>query len=318
MTLQELLARKDLVDRLVSYHIVPRVRAHSGLLRANHSHTIAAADAAAGAAGDGKAPGKRHTMTSYAVSGDGNYWLRFSVDAKTGVPVVRDVQGNEARVVGADLDAGKSVVHGIDRVLLSGAAATGRAQQQRQRARAGQALAGRPLMRGALGGGPQAERRRPGRGARLPALARSTTNRTQTRPAPARPASPRPAPPRPNPSTHQPPIPPPRRVLPHPRGLCQVLCPQLQLPGRGPWLQRRRLACDRQGLVRHALRARQRRVRRGGGGGGAAAQGGRRWGGAVGRGARGGQHLPQVSPGWRAGGWWEPQGAGRLGFGEQA
>jgi hypothetical protein len=35
--------------------------------------------------------------------------------------LVRDSQGGAARVVGPDLDAGASVVHGIDRVLLSGA-----------------------------------------------------------------------------------------------------------------------------------------------------------------------------------------------------
>ncbi|KAI8476162.1 MAG: hypothetical protein J3K34DRAFT_464270 [Monoraphidium minutum] len=98
ITLDELAAqRPNLVDKLVAYHIAPRVKASSR-------------DLAASAKRSGGA---------YAVSGDPHYLLRFGVDAKGGL-LVRDAQGRAARVARADVDAGASVVHALDRVLLSG------------------------------------------------------------------------------------------------------------------------------------------------------------------------------------------------------
>ena len=102
VTLAELAARPDLADKLAAYHVMPRVRAASGALR--------------GGKGEG----------SYGVSGDPHYLLRFEVDPKGGSLLVRDPQGYTARVVTADIDAGRSVVHAIDRVLLSGGCLGGR------------------------------------------------------------------------------------------------------------------------------------------------------------------------------------------------
>jgi len=97
LSLAELTNRTDLLDKLVAYHIVPRARASAARL--------------AGKSKEG----------SYAVSGDPHYLLRFSADPKSGAVSVRDSQGNAARVLAADVDAGRSVVHGVDRVLMSGA-----------------------------------------------------------------------------------------------------------------------------------------------------------------------------------------------------
>lgn len=94
ITLAELAARPDLADKLVAYHVVPRTRASS--------------EAPAGAA--------------FGISGDPHYLLRFKPAGGGGTKglAVRDAQGNSAAVVAADIDAGASVVHAVDRVLLSG------------------------------------------------------------------------------------------------------------------------------------------------------------------------------------------------------
>jgi hypothetical protein len=44
----------------------------------------------------------------------------YMIKNKDGSLEVEDMQGNRAKVLRADLDAGKSVVHVIDRVLLNG------------------------------------------------------------------------------------------------------------------------------------------------------------------------------------------------------
>lgn len=121
MSLDELLQRPDLIDKLVAYHIAPRARAPMGALTAN---TAAAAAAAGTKQPAGNSSSK--AVGSYAVSGDPHYFLRFSADPKTGTPTVEDAQGNVARVVKGDLDAGASVVHGVDKVLYSGKSATPR------------------------------------------------------------------------------------------------------------------------------------------------------------------------------------------------
>jgi hypothetical protein len=52
------------------------------------------------------------------LTADGVYHLKFYLE--NGRVVIKDVQGNTARVVKPDLDAGYSVIHGIDKVMLSG------------------------------------------------------------------------------------------------------------------------------------------------------------------------------------------------------
>jgi hypothetical protein len=52
------------------------------------------------------------------LTADGLYHLRFYLE--NGKVVIKDVQGNTARVVKPDIDAGYSVIHGIDKVMLSG------------------------------------------------------------------------------------------------------------------------------------------------------------------------------------------------------
>jgi hypothetical protein len=49
---------------------------------------------------------------------DGLYHVRFYLE--NGKVVIKDAQGNTARVVKPDIDAGYSVIHGIDKVMLSG------------------------------------------------------------------------------------------------------------------------------------------------------------------------------------------------------
>jgi hypothetical protein len=91
--LDALVQRPELVDKLAAYHVAPRARLGTRDLAANGS---------------------------YAVSGDPHYLLRFGSDAG-GRVTVTDAQGFLANVTKGDLDAGLSVVHGVDRVLLSGA-----------------------------------------------------------------------------------------------------------------------------------------------------------------------------------------------------
>ncbi|KAI8467505.1 MAG: hypothetical protein J3K34DRAFT_430239 [Monoraphidium minutum] len=105
LTLDGLLARPALADQIIAYHIAPLTRARASALKGGRANVSAAA---AGA------------FSSYAVSGDPHYLLRFSKDAKTGGVVVTDAQGRAARVVDEDADAGRSVLHGVDRVLMSG------------------------------------------------------------------------------------------------------------------------------------------------------------------------------------------------------
>jgi hypothetical protein len=203
ISLDELTAREDLVDKLAAYHVLPRIRADAATLLATRRRparrgsgggrsgaappqpapaaaggaledgapgmaplhaflpllaaklaawgssvleAIAAAPAGGaplrgGAAGGGSPGGSgsrragepgpegaaaaqaEGPMTSYAVSGDPHYLLRFfrTPESAGGGLAVRDAQGRVARVVTADLDAGRSVVHAVSRVLLSGA-----------------------------------------------------------------------------------------------------------------------------------------------------------------------------------------------------
>ncbi|GBF94108.1 hypothetical protein Rsub_07095 [Raphidocelis subcapitata] len=92
LTLDALIQRTDLVDKLAAYHVAPRARLGTADLRSNGS---------------------------YAVSGDPHYVLRFGAGAD-GRPTVTDAQGFVANVTAGDMDAGLSIVHGVDRVLLSG------------------------------------------------------------------------------------------------------------------------------------------------------------------------------------------------------
>jgi hypothetical protein len=52
------------------------------------------------------------------LTADGVYHLRFYLE--NGKVVIKDVQGNTARVVKGDIDAGYSIIHSIDKVMLSG------------------------------------------------------------------------------------------------------------------------------------------------------------------------------------------------------
>jgi hypothetical protein len=52
------------------------------------------------------------------LTADGLFHLRFYLE--NGRVVIKDVQGNTARIVKPDIDAGYSVIHGIDKVMLSG------------------------------------------------------------------------------------------------------------------------------------------------------------------------------------------------------
>ena len=111
LTWPELLARRGLVDRVAAYHTVPRARAAAAALSARR-----------------KSAPRGRAFATFAVSGDPHYLLRFTEGgggngtgaASTAAPTVRDAQGFTAKVVGADVDAGNSVVHAIDRVLMSG------------------------------------------------------------------------------------------------------------------------------------------------------------------------------------------------------
>ncbi|GBF94109.1 hypothetical protein Rsub_07096 [Raphidocelis subcapitata] len=94
ITLPELAKRTDLVDKLAAYHIAPRAKVAAAKLKGNG------------------------TGFTYAVSADPHYVLRFITEKNK--TTVLDAQGNTANVLHADVDAGSSIVHGVDRVLLSG------------------------------------------------------------------------------------------------------------------------------------------------------------------------------------------------------
>lgn len=94
MTLPELAKRTDLVDKLAAYHVAPNAKVAAAKLKGNG------------------------TGVTYAVSGDPHYVLRFVTEGNK--TTVLDAQGNKAGVTDADVDAGASVVHGVDKVLLSG------------------------------------------------------------------------------------------------------------------------------------------------------------------------------------------------------
>ncbi|KAI8472236.1 MAG: putative methyltransferase-domain-containing protein [Monoraphidium minutum] len=114
----ELLGRFDLVDKLAAYHTIPRARAPLASLRG------ARASAGAGVhnASAGAECGSGERMSAFALSGDHNYVLRFVTvgGGDSGAVAVRDAQGRRANLVEPDADAGASVVHGVDAVLLSG------------------------------------------------------------------------------------------------------------------------------------------------------------------------------------------------------
>ncbi|WIA33250.1 hypothetical protein OEZ86_006392 [Tetradesmus obliquus] len=99
LTMAELKERPGLVAAVVAYHVIPRVKANKGTLTSAK-------------------PLPDNANPILGLTADGVYHLRFYLE--NGQVVIKDVQGNTARVVKPDIDAGYSVIHGIDKVMLSG------------------------------------------------------------------------------------------------------------------------------------------------------------------------------------------------------
>jgi uncharacterized surface protein with fasciclin (FAS1) repeats len=82
-----------MLDALLSYHIIPFVKGTSSMLEVG--------------------------KTAIAGTGNPKETVSFTKN-KDGSVTVTDLQGHDAKVVKADLDAGMGVVHGIDKVLMNG------------------------------------------------------------------------------------------------------------------------------------------------------------------------------------------------------
>ncbi|KAF8067370.1 hypothetical protein HT031_002418 [Scenedesmus sp. PABB004] len=102
LTMDDMRERPGLAAAVAANHVIPRVRATSNRVRAARPP-----------------PSKADPIVG--VTAEGHYVLKFYMDpAKPGGVLIEDSQGNVGHVTRADMDAGASVVHGIDRVMLGG------------------------------------------------------------------------------------------------------------------------------------------------------------------------------------------------------
>ena len=92
MTTSSLAARPQLAHDILTYHLLPHIK-------------LATTDV--------------KKAFSVAATSDADYTVQV-LRGKDGKVVLKDTQGNVANVVQPDVDAGFSIVHGIDRVLQSG------------------------------------------------------------------------------------------------------------------------------------------------------------------------------------------------------
>jgi uncharacterized surface protein with fasciclin (FAS1) repeats len=92
LTASTLADRPQLAHDVLSYHLIPYVKLQTADIKKNYA---------------------------VAATADKDYTVQI-MKGEQGRIVFKDIQGNMANLVQADMDAGFSVVHGIDRVLLSG------------------------------------------------------------------------------------------------------------------------------------------------------------------------------------------------------
>jgi len=105
MTAQELLARPQLVDAILSYHFVPGVTLKDFTLTDKDKKEVISKDA--------KTP-------SILKTGDVDNDIEIFRSSNTGLPTLVDAQGNRASVLGKPLEYGKMVFWDVSNVLLSG------------------------------------------------------------------------------------------------------------------------------------------------------------------------------------------------------
>eukprot|EP00775_Hariotina_reticulata_P011832 gene11832-11976_t len=97
LTMAEMQSRPFLSAAIVGYHIIPRVKATaSDVMGATQASPI------------------------YAATASPNAALKFYMDKNNKTVVVEDAQGHTARVIRPNINAGRSIIHVIDRVMLSG------------------------------------------------------------------------------------------------------------------------------------------------------------------------------------------------------